>query len=93
MGWSTSKFNEHFIKNHNEESDKGNFLKIDVQYSKKLHELHNDLLLLPERMKIENVEKLVTNLPYKMEYVINKRDLKQALHHGLTSRKVHRMVE
>ena len=44
-------------------------------------------------MKIENVEKLVTNLPYKMEYVINKRDLKQALHHGLTSRKVHRMVE
>ena len=93
MGRSTSKFNEHFIKNHNKDSDKGNFLKIDVQYPKKLHERHNDLLLLPERMKIENVEKLVTYLPYKMEYVVNKRDLKQVLSHELTLRKVHRMVE
>ena len=54
----TSKFNEGFTKNYNEESDEGYFLEVDVQYLEKLHELHNDLPFLPERMKIEKVEKL-----------------------------------
>ena len=44
-----------YIKSYNEESDEGSFLE-------KLHELHNDLPFLPERMKIEKVEKLVANL-------------------------------
>ena len=30
---NTSKFNEDFIKNNNEDSDKGYFLKADVPYS------------------------------------------------------------
>ena len=51
-----------FIKNYNEESDEGYVLEFDVQYSEKLHKLHNDLSFLPERMKTEKVEKLVTNL-------------------------------
>ena len=38
------------------------FLKVDLQNPEKLHELHNDLSFLPQRMKIEKVEKLVTNL-------------------------------
>ena len=50
------------MKNHNEESDEEYFLKVDVQYLGKLHELHHDLLFLPQKMKIEKVEKLVTNL-------------------------------
>ena len=49
----TSQFNEDFIKNYNEESDEGCFLEVDIQYPEKLHELHNDLTFLPERMKIE----------------------------------------
>ena len=40
---NTFQFNEDFIKSYNEESDKGHFLEIDVQYPKKLHKLHNDL--------------------------------------------------
>ena len=79
----TSQFNEDFIKNYNEESDEGYFLEVDVQYLEKLHELHNDLPFLPERMKIEKVEKLVANLHDKTEYVIHIRNLKQALNHGL----------
>ena len=55
----TSKFNKHFIKNYNEESDEGYFHEVDVQYPEKLHELHNDLPFLPEGMKLEKVEKLV----------------------------------
>ena len=63
------------MKNYNEESDKGNFLEVDVQYIQKLHELHNDLPFLPGRMKIEKVEKLVANLHDKTEYVIYIRNL------------------
>ena len=48
----TSQFNEDFIKNYNEESDEGYFLEVDVKYLEKLHELHNDLPFLPERIKI-----------------------------------------
>ena len=48
----TSQFNEDFIKNYNEESDEGYFLEVDVQYLEKLHELHNDLPFLSDRIKI-----------------------------------------
>ena len=58
----TSRFNKDFIKNFNEESYEGYFLELDVQYFKNLHELHNDLSFLTERMKIIKVEKLVANL-------------------------------
>ena len=37
----TSQFNENFIKSYNEKSDEGYFLKVDVQYSEKIYELHN----------------------------------------------------
>ena len=71
------------MKNCNEESDEGYFFKLDVQYLEKLRELHNDLPFLPERMKIEKVEKLVANLHDKTQYVIQIRNLKQTLNHGL----------
>ena len=48
----TSQFNEDFIKNYNEESDKGYFLEADVQYLEKSHEHPNDLPFLPEKMKL-----------------------------------------
>ena len=57
--------------------------EVDVQYLEKLHELHNDLAFLPERMEIEKVEKLVANLHDKTEYVIHIRNLKKALNNGL----------
>ena len=51
--YDTSRFNEDFIKNCNEKSDEAYFLEVNhLQYTEKLHELHNDLLFLPERMKI-----------------------------------------
>ena len=57
-----SQLNEDFIKNYNEESDKGYFFEVDVQYLQKLNNLHNDLTFFPERVKIEKVEKVVANL-------------------------------
>ena len=57
-----SQFNEDFTKNYNEESNEGYFFEVDVRYLENLHDLHNDLPFLPERMKIEKVEKLAANL-------------------------------
>ena len=89
----TSQFNEDFIKNYNEESDEGYFFEVDVQYLEKLHELHNDLPFLPERMKIEKVEKLVANLHDETEYVVHIRNLKQSLNHVLVLKKFYKPIE
>ena len=89
----TYQFNEDFIKNYNEESDEGYFLEVDVQHPKKLQQLHNDLPFLPERMKIEKVKTLLTNLHDKNEYVIHIRNSKQAVNHGLILKKVHRVIK
>ena len=58
------------------ESGEVNLLEVDVQYLEKLHKIHNDLPFLPERMKTEKVEKLVTKLHDKTEYVIHIRNWK-----------------
>ena len=76
MKINNSQFNENFIKKHNEESVEGYFLEVDVQYSKRLHDLHNNLPFLWERMKNEKVEKLVANLYDKSENAIHIRNLK-----------------
>ena len=44
-------------------------------------------------MKIEKVEKLVTNLHDKTEYVIHIRSLKQALNPGFVLKKVYRVIQ
>ena len=68
----------------------GYFLEIDIQYLEKLLELHNDLPFLAERMKIE---KLVTKLHDKTEYVIHIRNLKQTLNEGLILKKADRVMK
>ena len=47
-----SQFNEGFIKNCGENSDKGYILEVDVEYSKNLFNLHEDLPFSAERKKI-----------------------------------------
>ena len=50
---NVSKIDEDFIKNYDEDSDKGYILEVDDEYPKDLHDLHSDLAFLPERMKID----------------------------------------
>ena len=81
-----SKFDEHFIRNYDENSDKGYFLEVDVEYPKNLFSgvalngiafsgaalnLHCDLPFLPERNKIKKCNKLVCKIHDKENYVVH----------------------
>ena len=72
---------------------KGHLLEVDICYPKELHDFHNDLPFMCERMKINGVEKLIPNLYYRKRYVIHIRALEQALKHGLVLERIHRAIE
>ena len=63
------------------QTDKGYLLEVDVSYPKELHNPHNDLPFMCERMEINRVEKLVPNLRDKKNYVIHIQALNQVLQH------------
>ena len=88
-----NEINKDFIKNYNENDTKGYILEVDVEYPKKLHELHSDLLFLSEQMEVNKCKKLVCNLFNKKKYVAHINTLKQALNHGLKLEKIHRVVK
>ena len=71
----------------------GYLLGVDVNYPKELHNPHNDLPFMCEKMVINKVEKLVPNLHDKKNYVIHIKALNQALKHGLILKNVHHMIK
>ena len=65
-----SQFKEDFIKNHDENSNKGYFLEVDGEYPKNFS-LHIDLPFLPERIKLNNLMSLfVTFMTKKAMFFI-----------------------
>ena len=89
-----SGITEKSVKSYDKKnSDKGYILEVDVDYPSKLHKLHSEMSLLPERMKIDKTHKLVCNLHNKKNYVVHISILKQALAHRLKLKKVHRAIE
>ena len=88
-----NEINEEFIKNYNKNDNKGYIFEVDVIYLKRLHDLHSDLPFLPEIMEFNKCKKLVCNLFNQKKYVIHVNSLKQALNHGLTLKKIHRIIE
>ena len=87
-----SIFTESFIKNYDENSDKGYIFEVNVEYPNNLHKLHKDLPFLPEKMKINKCSKLVYTFHDKENYVIHISALK-ALDQGLILNKVHRVIK
>ena len=95
-GWSMSKklpvgefawihpqdYTEDLIKSYNDNDDYGAIREVDIEYLKELWNKHKDLPFLPERRKINKVEKLITNIEDKEKYVVHIAALKQALNHG-----------
>ena len=54
-----SQFQEDVIKNYDENSDKGYFLEVDVEYPRNLFNLQRDLPFSPERKKMGKCNKLL----------------------------------
>ena len=73
--------------------DEGYFWEVDVQYLQKLHNIHNDLPFLSERIKIEKIEKVIANLHNKTEYVVRIRNFNETLNHRLVLKNVHRVIK
>ena len=88
-----NEINEDFIKNYDENNDKGYIFEVDVKYPKRLHKLHSDLPFLSEQMELNKCKKLICNLFNKKKYVTHINSLKQALNHGLKLKKIHRVIE
>ena len=65
------RFNEDFIKKYDENSYIRYFLRVDIDYPDKLFNLHRDLPFLPERKKVNKVEKLICSIVDKEKYVIH----------------------
>ena len=74
-------------------TDKDYILEVDVSYSRELHNPHNYLQFMFERMEINEVEKLVPNLRDKKNYVIHIRALSQGLQNGLRLDRIHQAIE
>ena len=86
-----SGIDKNFVKSYNKNSSKGYVLKVDVDYPRELQNLHCDLPFLPEKMVVNNPEKLICNLQDKKDYVVHINVLKQALGHGLKLINVHQV--
>ena len=72
---------------------KGYLLEVDIRNPKELHDSHNYLPFMCERLKINGIEKLTPDLYYKKKYAIHIRALEQALKHGLMLERIHRAIE
>jgi len=68
------------------------YFEVDLEYPKKLHDLHNEYPLAPERIEINKVEKLIPNSNEKKKYVLHHKNLKQYLDLGLKLTKIHRGI-
>ena len=69
------------------------FLEVDLEYTEDLHDLHNDYPLAPDRVKIENIEKLIPNLNNKTNYVVHYEILKLYESFGLKITKIHKGIK
>ena len=80
------------VMNISDDSKKGYILKVDLEYPKNLHSLHNDLPL-PVGKKMNKVNKLIPNLGEKTKYILHYRYLNHCLNFGLKLTEIYRILE
>ena len=91
--WLTGGEMEKIYENRHNLNKMPCILEVDLEYPKKLHDLHNDYPLCPEKVKCKNrVEKLIPNLRDKTKYVIHYKNLIQCLDMGLKVTRIHRGI-
>ena len=92
-GFRWAKVKSEEISRLAKRKSKGYLLEVDVKYLKELHDSHNDLPFMCEKLNISGIEKLVPNLYNKSKYVIHIRAQDQALKDGLVLERIHRAIE
>ena len=86
-----SQFNEDFIKDYDENSNKGYIIEGDNEYPKKLLNHHKGYPVLAERKRIGKCKMLICD---KLDTVVDHiRAIKQSLNRGLILRRVHRVIQ
>ena len=71
---------------------KGNIFEVDLDYPRKLWKSHNDYPLAPEKMMVNDVEKLIGSFRPGKNYVVHYRNLTQYLQMGMRLTAVHRGI-
>ncbi len=66
---------------------------MNLDYSKNLHDTHNEYPLAPEKVVVNKVGKLIPNLNDKENYVLHRRSLELYVRNGLVLAKIHRGVK
>ena len=75
-----------------EDEEVGCILEVDLEYSRELHDLHNDFPLAPEILELGDCKKLTQNLRDKKEMVLHGRNLKQVLSLGMKLKSINRGI-
>ena len=92
--WLTGGEIEKLCENLNNLHKTPCILEVDLQYPEKLHDLHNDYPLCPERVKCKNdVEKLIPNLRDKKKYVLHYKNLILYLSLGMKLKRIHKGIK
>lgn len=78
-----------WMENFENWRDKPCILEVDLEYPVHLHDLHNDYPLVPERVMVIRIEKLIPNLRNKEKYVVHHRNLKLYESLGLRITKIY----
>ena len=65
----SSEFNKSFIKTYDENSDRGNFLEVNVKYPKNSFNSDKDLPFLAERKKLVKVKKQFIQIAWLKPYI------------------------
>ena len=91
---NTSTYDEKFITNYDEDSNREYTLQVDLEYPKNLHDLNCDLSFIPQRIiRINKCNKLICNLYDKKKYVVHIIALKEELSHGIVLKKIYRVIK
>ena len=74
----SSEFNKRFIKTYDENSDRGNFLEVNVKYPKNSFNSDKDLPFLAERKKLVKVKKQFNQIARLKPYIDINTGLRKA---------------
>ena len=78
-----------WMKNVNDWRNRPCILEVDLEYSKEIHDLHNEYPLAPESLKVGNVDELIPNLMNKERYILHRDNLLLYQSLGLKISKIH----